>query len=98
MSTRGPWSQTGELINTGAALNNTQSQTPHPGLAYGTNLPLRSLRTPKWDKEGGGGCPAAQEQWLMGRGCPLESFDARHSVPGSKPWEDRGRAEWVPPA
>lgn len=28
----------------------------------------------------------------MGRGCPLESFDARHSVPGFKPWEERGRA------
>lgn len=32
----------------------------------------------------------------MGRGCSLESFDAQHSVPGSNPWEDRGRAEWVP--
>lgn len=27
----------------------------------------------------------------MGKGCPLESFDAQHSVPGSNPWEDRGR-------
>lgn len=64
----------------------TARATAHPGqLIPLTSHPVSSGGLTGTRSMGWGCVSGRQEQWPRGRGCPLESLDTQHRVPGPNP-------------